>query len=68
MKCVRKPKSDSGSVEENEKKNQNKKAPGVHKPLPVPDIPNEEDGVSFERHNRVLQSEITKSNRSAVVV
>ena len=34
----------------------------------MPNVPEGEDDVSFERHNRVLKSEWTKSNRNALMV
>ena len=48
-----------------EVKKLSKKPPG---PYVMPDVPVGEDSVSFERHNRVLRSEWTKSNRNAVVI
>ena len=49
---------------------QAKKVPGTHacKPSVMPDIPEGEDTVSFERHIRVLQTEWKKPNRNAMVV
>ncbi len=45
-----------------------KRSPGISKPLSVLEIPAGEDSVSFERHNRVLRTEWTKSNRNAMLV
>ena len=44
-----------------------KKSPGTHNPLALPDIPAGED-VSFERHNRILRTEWSKTNRDAMLV
>ena len=45
-----------------------KKSPGAHNPLAPPEVPAREDNISFERHNRVLQTEGRKPNRNAVIV
>ena len=37
-------------------------------PYTIPDVPEGEDEVSFERHNRVLKSEWSKSSRNALMV
>ena len=36
--------------------------------LVVPSVPTGEDSTSFERHNRVLQLQYSKSHRNAVIV
>ena len=69
MRRLRKPKSsDSTTCRSLELEGQKKVTPRPHKPFTVPDVPEGEDDVSFERHNRVLQSEWTKSSRNAVTV
>ena len=65
----RKPKSSKASTGcSAELESQRKVVPRPHKPFALPPIPDGEDTVSFERHNRVLQSEWTKSSRNAVTI
>ena len=69
MRRLRKPKSsDSSTSRSPELERQNKVTPRPHKPFTLPDVPEGEDALSFERHNRVLQSEWTKSSRNAVTI
>lgn len=69
MRRLRKPNSsDSSTSRSADLGKQNKVAPRPHKPFTLPDVPEGEDAVSFERHNRVLQSQWTKSSRNVVTI
>ena len=60
--------SDSSDKPNEDKAVKHKKSPGVHNPLALPDIPKGEDDVSFERHNRILCTEWSKTNRNAMLI
>ena len=59
-KVPRRPKSANSKLETQKKPSLNS--------LQVPTIPTGEDSTSFDRHNRVLQLQFSKSHRNAAVV
>ena len=69
MRKLRKPKlSDSSTSRSLELERRDNVTPRPDKTFTLPDVPEGEDAVSFERHNRIHQSEWTKSSRNAVTI